>query len=51
LEKTVAGQAELIEQQKKVLEKIAEVVPEVKAMLAPPEPKTMQYFVNFGFVL
>jgi len=41
LEKTVAGQAELIEQQKKVLEKIAEVVPEVKAMLAPPESKTM----------
>jgi len=41
LEETVAGQAELIAQQKKVLEKIAEVVPEVKAMLAPPEPKTM----------
>ena len=38
LEETVAG---LIAQQKKVLEKIAEVVPEVKAMLAPPEPKTM----------
>jgi len=41
LEKTVAGQAELIAQQTKVLEKIAEVVPEVKAMLAPPEPKTL----------
>ncbi len=48
LEKTVAGQAELIAQQTKVLEKIAEVVPEVKAMLAPPEPKTLvkKFVVN-----
>ncbi|MFZ2384591.1 MAG: ShlB/FhaC/HecB family hemolysin secretion/activation protein [Candidatus Omnitrophota bacterium] len=41
LEKTLAGQAELIAQQKKILEKIAEVVPEVKALMTPPEPKTL----------
>jgi len=41
LETTVAGQAELINQQKQVLEKIMEKVPEIKVAMAPPEPKTL----------
>ncbi|MFA5145700.1 MAG: ShlB/FhaC/HecB family hemolysin secretion/activation protein [Candidatus Omnitrophota bacterium] len=42
LEKTVADQAALIEQQKKVLDKLLEFAPsEVKAAAAPPEPKTL----------
>jgi hemolysin activation/secretion protein len=41
LEKTIAVQAELIAQQKLVLEKIGETVPAVKEALIPPEPKTL----------
>ncbi len=41
LEKTVASQAELIAQQKQVLDKIIDTVPAVKLALTPPEPKTL----------
>jgi len=49
LEKTVADQAALIEQQKKVLDKLLQVAPqEVKTAVAPVEPKTLvkKFVVN-----
>lgn len=49
LEKTVADQAALIEQQKKVLDKLLQVAPqEVKTAVAPIEPKTLvkKFVVN-----
>jgi hemolysin activation/secretion protein len=42
LEKTVADQAALIEQQRKILDKLLEVAPkEIKTAFAPVEPKTL----------
>ncbi len=41
LEKKVAEQEEIIQRQKAALEKVAEIVPEVKVVLAPPQPKIL----------
>ncbi|MCX5715910.1 MAG: hypothetical protein NTV07_03435 [Candidatus Omnitrophica bacterium] len=41
LEKTINDQTALIEQQKQMLDKIIESIPQAKAAVTPPEPKTM----------
>lgn len=41
LEKTITDQAEIIEKQKQMLDKLITMTPEAKKAFAPPEPKTL----------